>query len=236
MHEFQRLSRTGGNRTLLVAEDDAVLRSLLAAGLRAPGWDAVEAADGAEALAILRTHPVDVLLTDLRMPVLDGFALIALARHLQPETLILATTSLGPAEHQDLPLLLGAAEIFPKPLDLPTLRAAIERLRANRPARGALQGLQLTRGLQAIGAEHPEARLDVRWNGGQGTLWLHRGELIHAVCGAREGLAAAYAILAQEQVSITFVATCPAERSIDRPLLDILLDVVLQRSRYDIPA
>src|SRR5690606_32989647 len=61
---------------ILVVDDEANLRRVLSAQLQREGYDVHSAADGYEALQILSNHHVDVVVTDLRMPGIDGMALL----------------------------------------------------------------------------------------------------------------------------------------------------------------
>jgi CheY-like chemotaxis protein len=85
---------------ILIAEDEESLRGLLRRGLVALGHEVVVAADGAEAFEALSTQPAfDLLLSDIRMPVMDGIALaLAMARD-QPDLAILLMT--GYSEHRE---------------------------------------------------------------------------------------------------------------------------------------
>ncbi len=71
---LDRLSRAGGS--VLVVDDDADLRARLRAGLERHGWAVREAADGAQALVEVARVPPHVILLDLAMPVMDGFAFL----------------------------------------------------------------------------------------------------------------------------------------------------------------
>ncbi|HUM17771.1 MAG TPA: response regulator [Candidatus Nitrosotalea sp.] len=59
-------------RRILVVDDDAVLREVLTAALSGDGYEVVAACDGSEALALLERQPYDLVLSDLRMPHVDG--------------------------------------------------------------------------------------------------------------------------------------------------------------------
>jgi len=70
---------------ILVAEDDLHTRESLGRALVRAGYRTLSARDGIEALAVLRREPVDVLLTDLKMPGADGMALLERARTESPD-------------------------------------------------------------------------------------------------------------------------------------------------------
>ena len=68
----------------LIVDDSSVMRKIVERSLRQAGLDlspVMEAGNGAEALAILDTHPIDLILSDINMPVMDGLEFV---RQLQP--------------------------------------------------------------------------------------------------------------------------------------------------------
>ena len=92
-------------KTLLVVDDDRATLSLYRAGLKGlAGFKFLMAQDGREALAVLQQEPVHVLVTDLNMPVLDGFNLIAKVSRLYPQVPIIVMTGLDESQHLNTPL------------------------------------------------------------------------------------------------------------------------------------
>ncbi len=79
---------------ILIAEDEEAIRTLLARALRQDGHEVIAANDGAEALDVLvREHGAfELLLTDIRMPVMDGIALALAAARDHPDVTILLMT------------------------------------------------------------------------------------------------------------------------------------------------
>lgn len=81
--------------TVLVAEDERALRSVLRVVLEAAGATVFDADNGAQALRILELHPeVEAILTDLQMPVMDGYELACAAADLRPGLPVMACTAL----------------------------------------------------------------------------------------------------------------------------------------------
>jgi CheY-like chemotaxis protein len=85
---------------VLVVDDDPDVRSLACEMLSAEGFDVLAAEDGEAALALLSTHPVDLLFTDLMMPGLDGVELADAAAARRPGLKVLYTS--GCAQHPSL--------------------------------------------------------------------------------------------------------------------------------------
>jgi CheY-like chemotaxis protein len=71
-------------KTILLVDDDPDLREVLVALLAEPGYVVVTAMDGYEALRILLERPIDILITDVKMPGITGFELARRARLIRP--------------------------------------------------------------------------------------------------------------------------------------------------------
>lgn len=74
---------------ILVAEDDEGVRTVIRRTLEEAGYEVLAAADGLEALALARQHQVDAVVTDIRMPRMDGWELAAQLRAVSPRAPIL---------------------------------------------------------------------------------------------------------------------------------------------------
>ncbi len=87
-------SGTVGSPTILVVDDDPPLRRLILSALENRGYVVLEARNGAEATAVVRKHQarIDLVLTDVEMPHVDGFELVERLRQMCPETGVLYMT------------------------------------------------------------------------------------------------------------------------------------------------
>jgi DNA-binding response OmpR family regulator len=116
--------------TILVADDEAPLRDMLAVALGAFGFKIKVAADGAAALELYRTSDIDVVLLDVQMPIMDGAETLQALKRLNPEVAcILMSGGTGKYDTETL-LELGAMDFLPKPFDLGELRDSIVRAAA----------------------------------------------------------------------------------------------------------
>jgi two-component system cell cycle response regulator CpdR len=113
---------------ILVAEDDDAIRSLVARALTQDGHQIITAQDGAEALDVLTREHGDfaLLLTDIRMPVMDGIALALAAARDHPQLAILLMT--GYADQRERAHGLDALihDVVTKPFSLATIRDAVK--------------------------------------------------------------------------------------------------------------
>ncbi len=109
--------RASGHETILVVEDEESLRALIARMLRAEGYVSLEARDGREALKVLEQQddPVDLVLIDMVMPVMDGGRLAAELQRRAPGQRILCMSAYAPAELADLGLQSPDAPFLRKP-------------------------------------------------------------------------------------------------------------------------
>ncbi len=123
--------------TVLVIDDDPMVRSLLAHALKGAGYDVIDAADGHEGLQLARSRMPDLVVTDLVMPVQEGVETILTLRKERPRLPIIAIS--GGASHSRLYLdiagRIGARRILPKPFTPKELLALVEQVLAEKNPR-----------------------------------------------------------------------------------------------------
>lgn len=116
-----------------MVDDQRNMRATTALLLRAEGYSVEEAASGDEALDLLAHHPVDLMLTDLKMEPMDGLELIRRAGEVAPRTQIIVMTAYGSIETAVEAMRRGAYDYLQKPFKDGELahrvRKALERLR-----------------------------------------------------------------------------------------------------------
>ena len=115
---------------LLLVEDKDSFRRLLAQALEGSAWTVAAAADPLEALRLLEANPVQVMVTDLRLPGMSGLELIRRARQAQPSLRVVLMSAF--AEPRDIveAMRLGADDFLSKPFDLDAFLALLDRLGA----------------------------------------------------------------------------------------------------------
>lgn len=116
--------------TVLMAEDDVIVRMVAADVLRDSGYRVLEASDGLAALDVVRSDErVDLLLTDMGLPGLDGRRLAEAARRLRPGLRVLFVTGQPGGDAGEEPLPPGT-EVVGKPVALDALAAKVRAMLA----------------------------------------------------------------------------------------------------------
>ena len=115
-----------GNGPILVVDDEEIVRDSLASWLEEDGFQVETAPDGPTAVARLHQRAYPILLVDLKMPGMDGLAVLGEARRLQPDAAVILMTALS--NQQEPALRRGIEILMEKPLDLPFLLKTIESL------------------------------------------------------------------------------------------------------------
>jgi two-component system, cell cycle response regulator CpdR len=119
---------------ILIAEDEESLRAMCARGLTMSGHDVMTVCDGGEALDLLKREGgrFDLLLTDIRMPIMDGIALALAAARDFPGLVILLMTGYADQRERAQGLEALIHDVIAKPFTLAVLRAAVDEALAVR--------------------------------------------------------------------------------------------------------
>lgn len=112
---------------VLVVDDEPSARSGLERLLKQSGYDVRTAADGVQALEVAADSAPDVVVTDLKMPNMDGMTLLAKLRTQDVDLPVLVATAFGDVEAAVAAMRAGAADFLTKPIDYDVLTVAIDR-------------------------------------------------------------------------------------------------------------
>ncbi len=112
---------------ILLADDDAALRRVLQFKLKKKGYEVVAVGDGDQALAALLDHSFDLVLSDMKMPKLDGLALLRQVKEIQPDVEVILMTAFAAVPQAVEAVKLGAFDYLTKPFDDDQLLMAIDK-------------------------------------------------------------------------------------------------------------
>lgn len=116
---------------ILLIDDSDPLRELMATALTREGHTVVQASDGKAGIELLRSHHVDLLITDVVMPDQDGLVTLQIARKLRPDLKVIVISGDSPrfaALYLDIANKFGATKTLRKPFTLPEFSAAVREL------------------------------------------------------------------------------------------------------------
>lgn len=114
-------------QTILVVDDEPKMRRLLEIMLTQLGYCILQAADGREAFDILSERTADLVITDLRMPNLDGIGLLRQLRENHNDIPVIVVTAYGTVESAVDAMKYGASDYIVRPFELDAVTAAVER-------------------------------------------------------------------------------------------------------------
>lgn len=114
-------------KTILVVEDDSKVGESIRLLLKKRGYDLFLAPNGKEALSIFRQEAIDLVITDLVMPKMDGIELLGEVKRLRPETEVIVISAQGTIEKAVQAMKLGAFDFIEKPINPRVISLVVER-------------------------------------------------------------------------------------------------------------
>jgi two-component system, NtrC family, response regulator AtoC len=124
-------------KQVLIVDDEPNLRKILSAQLSRDGYDVLTAEDGEEGLAILHEHHIDLVVTDLKMPKVDGMSLLRQALAEDPDLPVVMITAHGTVDTAVEALKIGAFDYLTKPFDKEEVRQIVAKALRTRQLAGA---------------------------------------------------------------------------------------------------
>ena len=114
-------------KTVLLIDDDESLRRVVEYNLREEGYRVLTAADGTSGLQAFQSQTVDLVLTDVRMPEMDGLELLARLKAMQPDLPVVILTAHGTINSAVEAMKLGAFDYLTKPFNREQLKASVRK-------------------------------------------------------------------------------------------------------------
>lgn len=227
--------QAGGPKTVLIVDDEALFLRTVVDGFAAHSErvNVLTALNGRQAADILDRYSVDLVVTDLKMPEMDGFELIAHMSRVRPEVPVLVMTAFATPDIEGQLERDGVSQYLDKPLDFPELSERVfEALAAT--ASGHLQGIALPTFLQMVEADRKTCTLGVRSKGQTGHLFFKKGELVDAETGQLAGDAAALVIVCWEAPEIEiFAGRVQRPKRVQMRLAELLLEAFRRKDEEE---
>jgi PAS domain S-box-containing protein len=204
------------DNTLLLADDEEGIRRVLSIALTDSGFDVLTAENGLEALETFRRVMPDIVLTDIKMPGLDGIGLLRAIKAERPETEVIMLTGHGDVDLAIESLKLEATDFVTKPINDDVLEIALKRARERIAMRRQLR--QYTENLEERVQQQAERLVEV--------------ERLAAIGQAIEGLSTAFRDMAGDlEGSVRYFNEMPCFVSVHDRNLTVVATNALYRDR-----
>ncbi|MCA1766421.1 MAG: response regulator [Desulfobulbaceae bacterium] len=191
------------------------------------------ASNGIEAVKTLGSHKINLLITDLNMPKMDGFELLAHMNNEYPPVPIIVISAFATPDIKNKAKKLGALHFIPKPFASDDLEAIDykkimrEWNREESSDTGHVNGISLQSFLQLINLESKTCTLTIKSQGKTGVIYVDRGDLMNAKTGHLEGGPAAQEIISwnNDDLNIYIDNNCPeTEKKIKYTIMSLLME------------
>jgi len=217
-------------KSVLIVDDEKSFLLSLKDGLSAHGerYQVVTAENGRQAVELLRSQPIDLLVTDLKLPEMDGFELLAWVSRHQAQLPVIVMTAFGTPEIEARLATLDALQYLEKPLDLQMLQEGIDS-GLESGAKSYIRGITLATFLQLMSIEQKNCTLKVTASAGVGYIYISRGELRDAEYQELSGESAALEIVGWDNAEIEMDGICRRQEAVINLSLEHILIEAFRR-------
>jgi len=219
---------------VLIVDDDRILCHLLQQKLKkhADAFTVLTAEDGRQAVAVLNRKHVSLVATDINMPKMDGFGLLAYVSEHYPDIPVIVFTALSLPEFKKSTIMSRAFEYMEKPIDPDELAKKILVGLAKESEGGVLQTVTLEIFSQLVELEQKTCTIRImnKITGQKGVLFFKDGVLYEARIGSAKGLKSAQKIFSWTKVSLSIQDICQVKTNqIGVSLQSMLMEAMRQR-------
>lgn len=219
-------------KRVLVVDDEEDMLWMLQRNLN-KGMQDVEilaAKSGEEALAVLSDKTVNLVITDINMPGMNGLDLLIEINNRYPQTGVIIMTAYPSNAYKNEAMLSGSLRFIEKPFDINDMRKIVEQiLKGSEGFQGTVEGIELMDIVQFNGLSRATAALKVTTTDHEGMIFFKNGEVVHAMCDNESGEKAFFTILNFQDGTLQNIRGVePPIVSIKKSLESLLFEVALQ--------
>jgi DNA-binding response OmpR family regulator len=189
-------------KKVLIVDDEETLTWSMAKSLSrdVDKYQVMVANSGREALDALKANRVDLVISDIRMPDINGLDLLVRIKKDHPQTKVIIMTAYGSSDVQKEATRRGSLFYIEKPFEIADIRKVIiDVLGKKKGFRGKVFGLQLTDIIQMNCLGRLTTALVINKDVEKGTIFFNEGEVVHAECEETQGADAFYRILTWDE-------------------------------------
>lgn len=212
-------------KTILVVDDEKMILRLATEALESygEGYNVITALNGKQALQALASTGIELVLTDLKMPVMDGYELLSFMSKNYRDIPVIVMTGFGSPEIAKRLRQKGILYYIEKPFEISALRDKITDVFTAK-SKGYIHGFTLANFLQTVEVEQKTTTLRVSCKGRVGYLHLENGDLLDAEAGGLRGERAAIEVLCWDNAEIEIQPFQLRKKTIENSLMHILLE------------
>jgi CheY-like chemotaxis protein len=214
---------------ILVVDDDKSFLKSMVLGLKSisPSLSVLSAENGLEAVELLKKNCICLLVTDLKMPEMDGFELLAYVMEHYPDISVVVTTGHSIPAAQSEALNEAALIVLFKPFSLQDLTLTVSQLLEKQVDGGTLFNVSPGTFMQLINMEQKTCtlRIQEKTSGQMGVLFFREGQLLDARMGDQQGETASLEIFSWDHISLSIQNDCSLyDRKITRSMNALILE------------
>ena len=219
-------------KKILLVDDDKIFLNILKETIEAdPDFrdcQVMVAEDGSDALKIMDTVPVDLVVSDICMPNLDGLEMLSKIREQGRGVPVFFITAYGTPELEDKAFQKGALKFFSKPVNIPELLQNIKGF-FDSSTTGYLEGISVADFVQVVLMSRKNCCLEVSSSQGLGKLYFVEGEIVHAEKDGKLGEEAALEILGWDNVKIQICTRTSHLKTVSSSSQELLLEALKRK-------
>ena len=225
-------------KTVLIVDDDKIWLYSIKKKVDKykKAFSVLTAEDGLDAVEKLKKNVISLVVTDMQMPRMDGFALLAHLSENYPDIPVIVVTAYSTPKSKKAVLERGAAGYIEKPFAIENLIQKITNSLKKESEGGILQTIPVEMFIQLIEMEQKTCTIRVvnKSSNKQGVLFFKSGILLHARVADLQGKLASYEIFSWDKVTVSIQDSCALkERRIEEDLQAILLDAMRLKDEAD---
>jgi DNA-binding response OmpR family regulator len=205
-------------KRVLVVDDEQDMLWMLQRNLNKgmPDVEVLTASSGEEALALLSDTPVELVITDINMPGMNGLDLLIEINNRYPETGVIIMTAYPSIAYEREAMMSGSLRFVEKPFDIKDMRAIVKTvLKESDGFQGTVSGIDLLDIIQFNGLSRATSALKVTTSDDEGMIFFREGEVVHAMCDQLTGEDAFFKIIGLTDGTIQNI------RGVEAPIVSI---------------
>jgi len=219
-------------KRVLVVDDEEDMLWMLQRNLNKgmPDVEILSAGSGEEALAVLSDKSVELVITDINMPGMNGLDLLIEINNRYPETGVIIMTAYPSSAYEREAMMSGSLRFIEKPFDIKEMREIVKDILKNKEGfQGTISGVDLMDIIQLNGLSHATSALKITTSEEEGMIFFMDGEVVHAICGQITGEEAFFKVLECQDGSLQNIRGAePPVVSINKSLESLLFEAAMR--------